>query len=130
MNKNMNRFWKLLLGTGLYLLEQSDGATKKARERAAGQFEDLRDVAQEKYGTVADRMAKASRAIRGEDRSALHGALYFAAGTGLGIGLGLIFAPGRGEDTRNEIAGRVHEMGDKVRRKFSPEGASATGTNG
>jgi gas vesicle protein len=130
MNNKMNKFFKLLLGTSLYLLEQSDRATKKVRDRAAGQFEDLRDVAQEKYETVANRVARASKAIRGEDSSVLRSALCFAAGTGVGIGIGLILAPASGEETRSEIAGRVHQVGDKVRQQFSSKGASATGTTG
>jgi hypothetical protein len=127
----MNKYLKLLLGTGLYLLEQSDHATKNVRDRAAGQFDDLRDVAQQKYETVANRVARASQAIRGEDSNVLRNVLCFAAGTGVGIGVGLIFAPASGEETRNEIAGRVHDIGGKVRKKFSSsEVASATGTAG
>jgi hypothetical protein len=123
----MNRFLKLLLGTSLYLLEQSDNATKNARDRGAGQIEDLHDVARQKYQTAANRVARASRAIRGEDRDVLGNALRFAAGVGIGIGVGLILAPASGEETRSAIAGRVHEMGDKVRRRFSSEAATGTG---
>jgi hypothetical protein len=126
----MNKFLKLILGTSLYLLEQSDNATKNVRDRAVDQMEDLRDAAQQKYQTAANRVARASRAIRGEDSNVLRGALYFAAGAGVGLGVGLILAPASGEETRSVIAGRVHEMGDKVRKQFSSEGASGTGTNG
>jgi ElaB/YqjD/DUF883 family membrane-anchored ribosome-binding protein len=123
----MNRFLKLLLGTSLYLLEQSDSATRNARDRAAEQIEDLHDVAREKYQTAAKRVAKASRAIRGEDSDVVLNALRFAAGVGVGIGVGLILAPASGEETRSAIAGRVHEMGDRVRRQFSSETATGTG---
>ena len=126
----MNKFLKLLLGTSLYLLEQSDSTTKHVRDRAVGQIEDLRDAAQEKYQTAANRVARASRAIRGEDRDVLGNVLRFSAGVGVGVGLGLILAPASGEDTRSGIAGKVHEMGDKVRKQFSSEQASATGTRG
>ena len=64
----MNKFLKLLLGTSLYLLDQSDSLTKGARDRAADRFSDLRDVAQEKFETASDRVTRASRAIRGESR--------------------------------------------------------------
>jgi gas vesicle protein len=124
----MNKFLKLLLGTSLYLLEQSDHTTKKARDRAAERIDDLQDVARQKYQTAADRVARASRAIRGEENEVLFNLLRFAAGVGVGIGVGLILAPASGEETRSAIAGRVHEMGDKVRRQFSPEAHSATGT--
>jgi gas vesicle protein len=125
---SMNKFLKLLLGTSLYLLEQSDGATKGVRDRAADHLSDLRDAAQEKYETAADRVARASRAIRGEDSHVLSNTLRFVAGLGIGVGVGLILAPASGEETRNVIAGRVHEMGDRMRDKFSSE--DATGTRG
>jgi ElaB/YqjD/DUF883 family membrane-anchored ribosome-binding protein len=125
----MNKFLKLLLGTSLYLLEQSDNATKSARERAAHQIDDLRDVAQQKYETAASRVARASRAIRGKDSYILSNALRFAAGVGVGIGVGLILAPASGEDTRSAIAGRVHEFGDKVRTQFSSERVSSPGAS-
>jgi ElaB/YqjD/DUF883 family membrane-anchored ribosome-binding protein len=126
----MNKYLKTLLGVGLYLLEQSDSATKNVRDRAAGPLGDLRDAAQEKYEAAADRMARASKAIRGEDSDVLRNTLLFTAGIGVGMGVGLLLAPARGDETRSAIAGRVHEMGDKVRRQFSSEGASATGTRG
>jgi hypothetical protein len=126
----MNKFLKLLLGTSLYLLEQSDSATRKVRERATGEIEDLRDVAREKYETAANRVARASRAIRGDDSQVVGNALRFVAGVGVGIGVGLILAPASGEETRSVIASKVQDIGDKVRQQFSSEGASATGTRG
>jgi hypothetical protein len=126
----MNKLLKLLLGTGLYLLEQSDDVTKNVRDRAAGHIDDLRDAAQQTYETAAGRVAKASRALRGEDHHLLNNGLRFAAGVGVGLAVGLILAPASGEDTRSVIAGRVHEMGDKVRRQFSSDDAAATGTRG
>jgi gas vesicle protein len=124
----MSTFLKLLLGTSLYLLERSDKATKDARDRAVDHISDLRDAAQEKYETASDRVARASRAIRGEDNHVLGNTLRFLAGVGVGLGVGLILAPASGEETRSVIAGRVHEMGDRVRQQFSTEGA--TGTRG
>lgn len=124
----MNKLLKLLLGTSLYLLEQTDHTTRDARDRAVEQIDDLRNAVQQKYETAANRVARASRAIRGDDSDLLRSALFFAAGTGLGIGLGLILAPASGEETRSEIAGRVRGFGDKVRRRFSDEDIPATGT--
>ena len=126
----MNKLLKLLLGTGLYLLEQSDSATKNVRDRAVEQMEDLRDAAQQTYETAASRVARASRTVRGKDSDLLRNALPFAAGIGVGIGVGLLLAPASGDETRSVIAGKVQEMGDKVRKQFSSEGASATGTHG
>jgi gas vesicle protein len=126
----LNNFLKLLLGTGLYLLEQSDQSTRKIRDRAAENLSDLRDLAQEKYETAADRVSKASRAIRGEDNQGVSNALSLAAGIGVGLALGVIFAPASGEQTRSAIANRVHVFGDRIRQQFSSEDLGPTGTNG
>jgi hypothetical protein len=75
---------------------------------------------QQKYEDAAERFAKASRAIRGEDNPGLGNAVRLAAGIGVGIGLGLLFAPARGQDTRRAIAGSVQQFGDKVRKRVSP----------
>jgi hypothetical protein len=125
---SMNKMLKILLGVGLYLLEQSDTATKNVRDRAAGPLGDLRDAAQEKYEIAAERMARASKAIRGDDSDVLRNTLLFTAGIGVGVGVGLLLAPASGEETRSVLGERVHEMGDKVRRQFSSERVAATGT--
>ena len=124
----MNTLLKTLLGVGLYLLERSDDATKSARERAAARMDDLRDAAQEKYETATERVRRASRAIRGEDEDndVLRNTLFLAAGIGVGVGVGLILAPASGDETRSVIADKVHDMGGRVRRQFSSEGATGT----
>ena len=126
---SMNKIFKTLLGVGLYLLDQSDSATKGVRDRAAGSLGDLRDTAQETYEAAAERMARASKAIRGGDSDVLRNTLVFTAGIGVGVGVGLLLAPARGDETRTVIADKVHEVGDKVRRQFSTERA-ASGTRG
>ncbi|HXM60742.1 MAG TPA: hypothetical protein VN950_07770 [Terriglobales bacterium] len=120
----MNKFLKLLLGTGLCFLEESD-RTKNVRGRTADKIDDLSDVVQQKYEVVADRVARASRAIRGEGNPAFGNAARLAAGIGVGIGLGLLFAPASGQDTRRAIAGSVQQFGDKVRKRVSFKGARA-----
>ena len=47
----MKKLLKTLLGTSLYLLEQSDDA-QKGRNRAASRIDDLRDAVQQKYAEV------------------------------------------------------------------------------
>lgn len=127
----MNNFLKLLLGTGLYLLEQSDLSTRKIRDRAAGNLNDLRDFAQEKYDTASDRVGRASRAIRGDDDNQVVGnVLSLAAGIGIGLAIGVIFAPASGEETRTAITDKVRDFGGRVRNQFSSEDFRATGTNG
>jgi len=112
----MKKLLKTLLGTSLYLLEQSDGA-QKGRNRAANRIDDFRDAVQQKYEDAADRVAKASRAIRGEDNPALGNAVRLAVGIGVGIGLGLLFAPASGQDTRRALAGSVQQFRNKVQRR-------------
>ena len=39
----------------------------------------------------------------------------FLAGLGLGIGLGILFAPMSGEETRNNLADRANDLADQAR---------------
>ena len=127
----MDKFLKLLLGAAMYVLEQSDESTKKIRNRAASNIDDLREMAQDKYEVASDRVARASRAIRGEDSQVLGNVLSLAAGIGIGVGIGLVFAPSSGEETRSAIADKVQVFGDKFKKQFSSEDDfSATGTHG
>ncbi len=128
--KSMNNLLKLLLGTGLYLLEQSDQSTRKIRDRAAGNLSDLRDFAQDKFETATDRVSKASQALRGDDNQIVGNALSLAAGVGIGLALGVIFAPASGRQVRSAIADKVHVFGDKVRQQFSSTDFDSSGTNG
>jgi gas vesicle protein len=121
----MKKLLKTLLGTSLYILEQSDGA-QKGRNRTASRINDFRDAVQQKYEDAADRVAKASRAIRGEDNPALGNAVSLAVGIGVGIGLGLLFAPASGQETRSAIAGSVQQFGNQIRKRVSSERARAT----
>ncbi len=120
----MKRLIKVLLGTSLFLLEQSDGA-KKARDRAGSSIDDLRGVVQQKYEDAAGRVAKASRAIRGEDNQTLGNALRIAAGVGVGIGVGLLFAPTSGQETRSALAGSLQQFRNKGRKRVFSENARA-----
>ena len=127
----MDKLLKLLLGTTLYILEQSDQSTKKIRNRAASNIDDLRDFAQEKYETASDRVARASRVIRGEDNQVLSNVLSLTAGVAIGVAIGLVFAPASGEQTRSVIADKVQGFGDKFKKRFSDaDDFPATGTIG
>lgn len=125
----MDKLLKLLLGTTLYILEQSDRSTKNFRSRASESIDDIRDYAQDKYEGASDRVARASRVIRGEDNQFLGNALSLTAGVAIGIAIGLVFAPASGEETRSVIADKVHMVGDKFKKSFSDEeDFPATGT--
>jgi hypothetical protein len=52
----------------------------------------------------------------------------FLAGLGLGFGLGVLFAPMRGEDVREMIAVRASELGDQARDTYQQVRDRAEGT--
>jgi hypothetical protein len=104
----MNKLLKSLLQTGLYFLEQPGRATEAARERVK---EDIDEVAEK---------------FRGEDNT-LRYVLTFAAGVGVGLGVGMLTAPADGEDSRSALAGKVRQVGDRVKKQVSGEsGLSGT----
>ena len=65
---NIKKVLKVALGTGLFLLDQSDEAKRNVRDRVSDQVDDLRDRAQDTYQAAADRVAGASDALRGRGR--------------------------------------------------------------
>jgi gas vesicle protein len=112
-----------LLGAGLYLLDP-------VRDRLTESIEDFTDRAQDTYETAAQRMERASRAIRGDDSHFMSAATALLIGVGLGVSVGMLFAPASGEEIRSNLADKVHDFGDKVRNRFSSEPHPASGTYG
>ena len=104
----MNRTLKMLLRTGVNILEQSDRATEPVREHIAETVELLR------------------RKVRGEDHT-LRYALTFAAGVGVGLGVAILTAPASGKQSRSAIAGKIREMSERA-KNISGRGDLATGT--
>jgi gas vesicle protein len=51
-------------------------------------------------------------------------------GVGIGVGIGLLIAPSSGEETRDDIANKVSDFGDKVRERTGQKPQAATGTHG
>lgn len=52
----------------------------------------------------------------------------FLAGLGLGFGIGVLFAPMRGGDTRKVIAARASDLGDQARHTYQQLRERAEGT--
>src|SRR5271169_1051578 len=126
---DMKRFWKIALGTGLFLLDQSDRAKKSFGERVGNQLDDLRERAQDTYQAAADGVARASTALHRDDGNhALWGVLQFVAGLGIGVGVGLLVAPAHGEETRAKLAERAQKFGGNVRQHFGSYNLRPTGT--
>jgi hypothetical protein len=107
----MNRTLKMLLRTGLNLLEQSDRATKPIRDH------------------IAETADLVRRRIRGEDHT-LRYVLTFAAGVGVGVGVGILTAPTSGAQSRNSISEKVREVGKRIKTQGGVEGDFATGSHG
>jgi hypothetical protein len=105
----MNKLLKSLLQTGLYFLEQPDRASEAVRER------------------VKEGIDEVERKLKGEDHT-LRYVLTFAAGVGVGLGVGMLTAPSSGEESRGAIAGKVRDVGDRVKKHVSGEHNPATGT--
>ena len=121
----MKDFLELLLGSSLYLLEQSD--RRKVRSRRACRIDDLSEVVRQKYEEAAERVAKASRAMSGDDNHVLGNALRFAAGIGVGIGVGLLLALPAAKELGVES---VQEFRTKARQPVFDENARATTATG
>ena len=103
----MNKFLKSLLKTGLYWVEQFDRGTADIRDRVTDRVERL-----------SDRMRRASRAK--EDHT-VRNAISFAAGVGFGVGLGILFAPASGDETRSSVAEHLRDVGGRIQKQVAPE---------
>jgi hypothetical protein len=117
-----NDLLKVLLGTGLYLLDP-------VRDRLAGRVDDLTERAQETYEDAADRVSRVAKTIRGPEHNSMNNVLLLLLGVGVGVGIGMLMAPASGEEIRSNLSDRVQDLGDKVRDRFS-EAKSNTGTYG
>jgi YtxH-like protein len=74
---------------------------------------------------------RAEQTIRAPEDHRVRNAVSLAAGVTLGLGIGMLFAPASGEETRSSIADRVQGVGDRVRQRFSSKiKKPPTGTEG
>jgi hypothetical protein len=118
----MNKFFKSVLKTAAYFLEQSDRVAAKVRDRAAEGV----DRASDRVSDLRDR----TRNLYGHESHTLRSAISFAAGVGLGIGVGMLLAPASGRETRDSIGKKVRDIGAPMRDRVASEGSQATGTEG
>jgi hypothetical protein len=107
---NLNKLLRTALKTGLYFLEQSDKATAPIRKQVKDQAEVLTD--------------RTRQAILGPEDHTVRNAVSLAAGTSLGIALGMLFAPASGEEIRRSIVEKAQDAREKVRGRFSAEKGS------
>lgn len=120
MNLRKKTLLNVLLGTGLYLLDP-------VRDRLAENIEDITGRAKNTYEEASDRFERASDVIRGEDHRGLNTAVAILIGVGIGVGVGMLLAPASGEETRSNLADKVHDFSDRVKnRATEPQPASGT----
>ena len=105
-----NGLLKSLLKATVYIMDQAAEQVDRASDSAS---------------QIA---VRAKRAIYPEEDHTLRNILSFAAGIGLGVGAGILFAPASGAATRSSIGDRVHDISDKVKGRMSTK-TSATGTD-
>jgi hypothetical protein len=116
----MNNLIRSALKTAVYFLDQTNSFTSDVRDRvadgvdrAAGRVADLREQAEDLYS---------------HDDHTVRNVLTFVAGVGVGVGAALLFAPASGEEIRGQIGDKVHDIGERVRERFSAR--TPTGTEG
>jgi gas vesicle protein len=102
---------KVMLGTSLFLIE-SNRVGRRVRNRVG----DLRDSASDTLDDFADRIGRVSDSLSGRrDYASPIGS--FLIGVGIGAGLGLLFAPASGEETRGRIMDQAADLKDRVTQK-------------
>ncbi len=107
--RRKDTLFDVLLGTGLDLLDV-------VRNRAADHAESVSDTAKDACDKASGRVRRASRTITGEDRSGLGSTAALFLGVGVGVALGILFAPASGEQVRRTIADKAQEVGSRICR--------------
>ena len=117
--RGKDTLFDVLLGTGLDVLDL-------VRDRAADHAESVSDTAKDVYDTARGRARKISRAFTGEEPSGFGSAAALLAGVGVGVALGILFAPASGEQIRRNIAEKAQEFGGRIRSRVSGDSESDT----
>lgn len=99
---------KVMLGTGLFLME-----TNRVGNRVRGRVKDLSETARDKYSDLMDRVDDISDSLSGR-RDYVTPIGSFLVGMGIGAGLGLLFAPASGEETRSAIWDQASQIKNRV----------------
>lgn len=92
----MNRFLNSLVKTGVCLLNQYYEQVDRASER------------------VSDLVDRGKDLVLEPQDHTLRNIISFAAGMGVGVGAGLLFAPASGSDTRNSLREKVQDLGRRA----------------
>jgi len=92
----VNRFLNSLLKTGVRLLNQYYEQVDRASER------------------VSDLVDRGKDLVLEPKDHTLRNIISFAAGMGVGVGAGLLFAPASGSDTRSSLREKVQDLGKRA----------------
>jgi chaperonin cofactor prefoldin len=111
MKDNWKQFLKLLMGTGMLLVDtdRRERVSSTLRDR----MEDLRETASDRYDEAMNRVERLADVVRGR-RSYAAPVGGFLLGLGVGVGLGVLFAPASGEETRENLRDQASNLKDRV----------------
>jgi hypothetical protein len=105
--------WNRLLKSLLKITDCIVDQTAEQVDRVADRTSEIRDQAKR----VVDNAASVIRPQQ-EDHI-FRNLVTFAAGAGLGVGLGMLLAPAEGAEVRSSISDRVKDISDKVKEQVS-----------
>lgn len=108
---------RLAMKLGLLVTDPKTWAD--ANQQLSERAEDVGDALKEKYDEAADRLHHAGRALRGE-KSWVAPAVGFLGGIAVGAGLGVLFAPVSGEETRTALRNAAVDVRNKVSNISDP----------
>lgn len=120
--RRKNSLLHLLVGAGLYLLDP-------VRERVEDHIDTVSDRTKDVYEEAGGRVRKASRVITGEESTGFSSTVALFLGVGVGVALGILFAPAPGEQVRRNIAETAREFGGRFRNRVSGEPREAGPTD-
>jgi hypothetical protein len=130
--KNSVRNW-LRLAAKLGLLFTEPKVRAAVRDSIKDRLDDMTDSASSRYNDVSESVAGGYQEAVGRLEAAadaLQGRNYwvsrltgFALGVGIGAGLGILFAPAAGQETRDAVRDKATD----VKNKVFESAASATG---
>jgi hypothetical protein len=108
--KKQESLLNVLLGTGLYLIDN-------LRACLPDNMDSVKSRVRETYDTASDRVSRATDVLRGEEDTQIFGKIgALLIGVGIGVGVGMLIAPASGEETRADLADKVSDFSDKVRK--------------
>ncbi len=108
---NAKKWARFALKAGLLLTDAKlwESVGEKLRDRAS----DVSDEARERYEDTSDRLSDARDALRGRS-DWVTPTVNFLGGIGIGVALGMLFAPVSGEEARSALRHKVVDIKDRV----------------